>query len=332
MSGQLLGVLLPPAPTSMAQHFRTSSGLGLLFGVCLSLAPTSMAQVGWTAHQAEAEARPLAIAAAGDPTIASPTTMVAGLPWSELGEPVDPESGTSRAWKFNYVYGPLGPSRDQACVDVVMRSGVPPSVRAYRCYPSGVPPVPIPPGLIGSDGILAEALSRVIVNGWSGRAFIQTYTDATVYMKASATPGSTHGGWEVVFNSARCNVQLASRFGYDAEGNLVRSGGNYPSMLLGSCPATAEEGGAPHSVAIGGARPNPTAGGVDVPFHLSFPAHVRVEVYDVIGRRVALLLDELTPAGHHVVRWNGANVPAGQYFCRVTTGGERATTPITVAR
>ena len=51
---------------------------------------------------------------------------------------------------------------------------------------------------------------------------------------------------------------------------------------------------------------------------------VRVEIFDVTGRRVVTLLDRQLPAGEHGVKWsgldrNGAPEASGVYFYRVTT-------------
>ncbi len=47
--------------------------------------------------------------------------------------------------------------------------------------------------------------------------------------------------------------------------------------------------------------------------------HVRVEVYDVMGRRVALLVNEAQAAGTHEAAFEGEELSSGMYFYRVTT-------------
>jgi subtilisin family serine protease len=49
------------------------------------------------------------------------------------------------------------------------------------------------------------------------------------------------------------------------------------------------------------------------------PLHVSVKVYDVLGRLVATLVDELQQYGYHHAYWN-ANVPSGVYFYRLQAG------------
>jgi hypothetical protein len=52
-------------------------------------------------------------------------------------------------------------------------------------------------------------------------------------------------------------------------------------------------------------------------FDLPKASHVRITVYDLMGRVITTLLDERRPAGQHQVRWNLRGVPAGMYFYKM---------------
>ena len=59
-------------------------------------------------------------------------------------------------------------------------------------------------------------------------------------------------------------------------------------------------------------------------------AQVRLEVFNVLGQRVATLVDEEQPAGFHAVAWDATNaagqaVAAGVYMHRLTAGGDQHT-------
>ena len=45
-----------------------------------------------------------------------------------------------------------------------------------------------------------------------------------------------------------------------------------------------------------------------------------MSVYDLLGRRVAVLIDEHKQAGHHSVNWDAATVASGTYFYRLIAG------------
>ena len=47
---------------------------------------------------------------------------------------------------------------------------------------------------------------------------------------------------------------------------------------------------------------------------------VIVRVYDMLGRVMATLVNGRKPAGEYSVEWDGANVPSGVYFCKLTSG------------
>jgi hypothetical protein len=97
----------------------------------------------------------------------------------------------------------------------------------------------------------------------------------------------------------------------------------------GAPPAAAEAG--PVAPAAGlAAHPNPFTDGTTVRFDLPDDAHARVEVLDVLGRRVALLADEVFEAGRHAVSWSGSGVPGGVYVVRLTSGS--AVTAVRVTR
>ncbi len=69
--------------------------------------------------------------------------------------------------------------------------------------------------------------------------------------------------------------------------------------------------------------PNPAAGPVRLLYHTDAPAHATLAVYDVLGRRVAVLADEAVAAGAHGLVWDGRGVSgtplaAGTYLLRLT--------------
>jgi endonuclease/exonuclease/phosphatase family metal-dependent hydrolase len=69
--------------------------------------------------------------------------------------------------------------------------------------------------------------------------------------------------------------------------------------------------------------PNPLVGSSLVRFDLAAGARVRLEVFDLSGRRIATLDDGERAAGHHAVRWNGRGddgsaADPGLYFVRLT--------------
>ncbi len=83
---------------------------------------------------------------------------------------------------------------------------------------------------------------------------------------------------------------------------------------------------------LGAAYPNPSSGAVTVPLVLPEAAEVSVAVFDVLGRRVAVLHDGRLGAGEHTFDLNGAVFPPGVYVVRAEVGGQRFTERLTVMR
>ena len=76
--------------------------------------------------------------------------------------------------------------------------------------------------------------------------------------------------------------------------------------------------------------PNPFTGSTSIAYRLSSPGHVRVSVFDLRGRRVAVLDDSSRPSGTNVVTWDGhleggGEAPAGIYFIRLELPGRTET-------
>lgn len=84
----------------------------------------------------------------------------------------------------------------------------------------------------------------------------------------------------------------------------------------------------PDMLAIEAAYPNPSTGAVTVPFVLDQASEVELMVYDMMGRRVAVLARGLHPAGAHEAVWDGAGASGrragpGGYVVQLTAGGRR---------
>lgn len=83
-------------------------------------------------------------------------------------------------------------------------------------------------------------------------------------------------------------------------------------------------------IALDGNAPNPFREQTTIRFTLSEATDVRLSVYDVMGRKVATLVDRTLTAGVHDVQWNGRSgnghrLPSGTYFYRLEAGAYSTT-------
>ena len=86
----------------------------------------------------------------------------------------------------------------------------------------------------------------------------------------------------------------------------------------------------PEGFSLGPNYPNPFNPSTLIPYQLPSPAPVRLEVFNLLGQRIAMLVDEEQPAGFHHARWDGTDtsgraVGAGVYLYRLQSGPRLAT-------
>ncbi|MCY4604904.1 MAG: T9SS type A sorting domain-containing protein [Gemmatimonadetes bacterium] len=82
----------------------------------------------------------------------------------------------------------------------------------------------------------------------------------------------------------------------------------------------------PQDFALGHNYPNPFNPSTIIPYQLPTATHVRLEVFNLLGQRLATLVDGERPAGAHTAHWDatdaaGQAVGAGVYIYRLTGGG-----------
>ena len=66
--------------------------------------------------------------------------------------------------------------------------------------------------------------------------------------------------------------------------------------------------------------PNPFNPTTVISYQLAELCHVSLRIYDILGREIALLVDEQKSAGTYSYSWNATNIPSGLYFYRLQAG------------
>ncbi|RME53805.1 MAG: T9SS C-terminal target domain-containing protein [Caldilineae bacterium] len=66
--------------------------------------------------------------------------------------------------------------------------------------------------------------------------------------------------------------------------------------------------------------PTPFRSQTTIRYWLDGQAHIRLELYDVLGRRVQRIVDEEQAGGVHDVQVSGEGLPPGTYFYRMEAG------------
>ncbi|MDX1546143.1 MAG: T9SS type A sorting domain-containing protein, partial [Rhodothermales bacterium] len=91
-------------------------------------------------------------------------------------------------------------------------------------------------------------------------------------------------------------------------------------------------GGVPADFELSTGYPNPFNPQTTIPFGVPEATHVTVEVFDLLGRRQALLIDERVSAGRHEVIWQARDLPTGVYLVRLRAGTVVRTQRVTLLK
>ena len=78
--------------------------------------------------------------------------------------------------------------------------------------------------------------------------------------------------------------------------------------------------------------PNPFSSATAIPYELAVAGVVRLDVLDVTGRRVVLLVDGLQSAGPHTALFDGSSLGSGVYLVRLQVGDDVQVRRILLAR
>ena len=76
----------------------------------------------------------------------------------------------------------------------------------------------------------------------------------------------------------------------------------------------------PESSVLDQNYPNPFNPTTNIQFELDLSEHVTLSVFDMMGRKVATLVDGVLPSGEHGARFNAGGLPGGAYIYRLQTG------------
>ncbi len=153
--------------------------------------------------------------------------------------------------------------------------------------------------------------------------------------------GTSYGGlwWE---NLAKGSKLVFWSFGFEAINDSVTGANTQVQAMatvlnwfygITATPDLSTGVSLPASFALNQNYPNPFNPSTTIRFAIPPSASAKGEdkvfvtltVYDLVGRQVAILLNEERPAGSYSVQWDAANNSSGVYFCRLKAGSFMAT-------
>jgi hypothetical protein len=159
--------------------------------------------------------------------------------------------------------------------------------------------------------------------------------DMDIGLIKHTTPFTSYGMWAKYVNLHREWGSYSLEFDTQALGQRVTDGrfmfrigpyakagdvywlDNIVLRKIRNLPATTS---IPKDYQMGLVYPNPFNPFTNIPYSLPKEAHVHLAVYDMLGREVAVLVNDLQIAGRYVAQLDGSALASGFYFCTLIAG------------
>ena len=81
-----------------------------------------------------------------------------------------------------------------------------------------------------------------------------------------------------------------------------------------------DESNVPGVFTLGQNYPNPFNQTTTIPFYVPEASRITIEIYSILGQRVAKILDDYMPPGHHTVMYKADELAGGLYLYTLKTG------------
>lgn len=175
--------------------------------------------------------------------------------------------------------------------------------------------------LVGNSGYVIAGLERTTSSG---------ETEHPVIIRVD-TQGDTL--WtlhlrQYVFGVAQM-IHVMSDGGYIISGDYA---GDFFCARTAPDPVSVRDTPVPAKISLLRAYPNPFNGATQIEFSLPSTQRVSLRLYDVLGREVAVLMNEVRTAGRHEVMFDASTLPSGVYLCWLEAGGMAQTRKIVLVK
>ena len=159
----------------------------------------------------------------------------------------------------------------------------------------------------------------------------KSYSNISLAAKYGYTHGdiiSSSGYLRVTVRDTGATVDYIRSYMPEHENAQQQNGAIGFSYTIGKSNAAtsvAHETDAPSQYVLRQNFPNPFNPATTLEFQMPNSAFVRLSIIDILGREIAVLVNEVRPAGVHRVSWNAAGFPSGMYFYRFSAAGRMET-------
>jgi len=112
----------------------------------------------------------------------------------------------------------------------------------------------------------------------------------------------------------------SSYFYFSKSGSVAGGIGEWSGSGLLPREGDAEEFDLPNDYALSGNYPNPFNARTVIDYQLPVSGQVKLEIYNVLGQKVTVLVDSKQQAGYRSVVWDASEVSSGLYFYKLAAG------------
>lgn len=166
-----------------------------------------------------------------------------------------------------------------------------------------------------------------------GKGFLVVWADQdTGQAGYHANFALSAGGEALVMSNADLSIIDSLTFGAqvtnlsmarvpDGTGPFVRGKPTPGATNFTVTGVTAARAIVPKSFALAQCYPNPANPATTIQFSLPQDSRVSLEVFNLVGERIATLLDDVRAAGTYAVSFDASHVASGVYFYRMVAGG-----------
>ena len=174
---------------------------------------------------------------------------------------------------------------------------------------------------------------RIVVNIMVGSVLLLSFTANS--QNSKVTWSSFNMGFAELKTS---NTMVKSVVGQSFVGNTqlanteVISGFLADTLFRSILVAVKEQEGLPKAYALAQNYPNPFNPTTTIRYELPKASPATLAIYNILGARVATIVDGLEAAGYHQVEFNASQLASGVYFYRLHAGSFTETKKLVLIR
>lgn len=215
-----------------------------------------------------------------------------------------------------------------------------------------------------SDAV-AAFMDDLKADGWDQKVLVMTFSEFGRRIYQNGSGGTDHGTSAPIFmfgggveggllgsqpsltdlapgGNMKYDLDFRSIYGSvlkdwfglsDADVALVMNGTFSPVKVIDSAFSTGiYSPEVPETVSFVRNYPNPFRYHTTIEFGLKTTQHVRINVFDAVGKEISVILNQTLTAGNHQIGFQGSGLPTGTYFVRVWSKSGQKTHKISVVR